>query len=49
MRQLIADLAAEEGVTGVLATHFIEDTERLTDHVGILFRDEFVFTAAWKI
>lgn len=40
--QLMMDMAAAEGTTLVLATHNIEDVERLADSLSILYRGRFV-------
>lgn len=40
--QLMMDMAAAEGTTMVLATHNIEDVERLADSLSILYRGRFV-------
>jgi ABC-2 type transport system ATP-binding protein len=41
--QLVLDMAAEQGTTVVLATHHLEDLERLADHVGLLYCGQFLF------
>ena len=42
--QLLVDMAAAEGTTIVIATHTIEDVERLADGVSILYRGKLVLT-----
>lgn len=44
--QLILDIAAAEGVTVVIASHFIEDVERLADTLGVLRGGRFTFVGA---
>lgn len=40
--QLIIDMAAAEGTTVVVATHHIEDVERLADRLAVLYDGHFV-------
>lgn len=40
--QFIIDMAAQEGTTVVIATHNIEDVERMADTVSVLYRGRFV-------
>ncbi len=44
--QLMMDMAAAEGTTMVLATHNIEDVERLADSVSVLYRGRFVLNSS---
>lgn len=44
--QLLIDMAASEGTTVVLASHNIEDVERITDTVSVLYRGRFVLGGA---
>ena len=39
--QLIIDMAAQEGTTVVMASHAIEDIERLADTLAVLYRGRF--------
>jgi ABC-2 type transport system ATP-binding protein len=41
--QFIIDMAAKWDTTIVMATHTIEDIERMADTVGILYRGRFIF------
>jgi len=40
--QLVIDMAAAEGTTVILASHHIEDVERLADHLAVLYDGRFV-------
>ena len=40
--QFIIDMAADLGTTVVIATHNIQDVERIADTVGVLYRGRFV-------
>ncbi len=40
--QFIIDMAADLGTTVVIATHNIQDVERITDTIGVLYRGHFV-------
>ncbi len=40
--QFIIDMAAKWGTTVVIATHTIEDIERMADTVGVLYRGRFI-------
>lgn len=42
MLQFIIDMAADLGTTVVIATHNIEDVERMADAVGVLYRGQFI-------
>jgi ABC-2 type transport system ATP-binding protein len=42
MLQLIIDMAASEGTTVVMATHNLEDVERLADSLALLYRGRLV-------
>jgi ABC-2 type transport system ATP-binding protein len=44
--QLLLDLSASEGATVVLATHHIEDVERLADHLAVLYNGRFLYDGA---
>jgi len=44
--QLLLDLSAGEGTTIVLATHHIEDVERLVDHLAVLYDGRFLYDGA---
>ena len=40
--QLIIDMAAAEGTTVVIASHNIEDIERMADTISVLYRGQFI-------
>lgn len=42
--RLLLDMAAAEGTTLIIATHELEDVERLADAVSILYQGRFVLT-----
>jgi ABC-2 type transport system ATP-binding protein len=44
--QLLLDVSASEGTTMVLATHHIEDVERLADHLAVLYDGRFLYDGA---